>query len=90
MPAPKGRLRRRRGRRGSSIDKTISFSVDHAHFIAEQSAARGVCDSVVVADAVECYRNEQLLVIARIEKEDRKAARAALAGAPQEDPESEV
>jgi hypothetical protein len=83
MPACTGKFRRPNVGKGSTRSTSISFSTADFLWVAEQSAARGVSQSLVVAEALDVYRKAQTTEVIAIEKEQRKVdlalARAARA-----------
>lgn len=85
MPACTGKTRRPNMGKGSTKTTSISFSRADYDWMIEQSQARGVSQSLVIADAIDLYRRAQLEEISEMEKEQKRAARAALAAAPTED-----
>lgn len=81
MATPRGVIRRPNtalGTRSSSMTFTTS---DHL-WLQEQAKARNITMSLVLADCIELYRNEQEAEIARMEKEEKKALRSKLPDAP--------
>jgi len=82
MPSCTGKTRRPNVGKGHTRTTSLSFTVMDYDWVFEQSQARRVSMSLVVAECIALYRETQLTEMAALEKEERKAKRAAQPEAP--------
>lgn len=77
MPSFKGKVRRPNVGKLQTRTTSISFSKEDYLWLSEQSSARNISQSLVIADALACYREQQALEMRKIELEEKRAKRAA-------------
>lgn len=84
MPTPRGVVRRPNAGKGATTSTSVSFAKDDYLWLNEQSTARSVSLSLVIAEAVALYRANVDGELSDIEREDRARARTKQPDAPQE------
>ena len=78
MPTVRGVVRRPNMGRGQTVTTSVSFSKADKLWVEEQTVLRNISFSLVIAEALDLYRQELRRRVTEVEREEK--GRAILAG----------